>query len=108
MILLIDDQRNLKADIVARNGETGIAILTAFKIDALLLDHDLGEGMNGYDVVCFLEERTNLLPNTVELVTSNPVGRARMAQVLSKLYPYSMGGTIFSKEPIKPKENPFG
>lgn len=54
----------------------------------LCLDHDLGNATEktGYDVICFLEENTHFLPKEIFLVTSNPVGRQRMQQVIDKLY----------------------
>lgn len=102
--LLIDDMRNIKADVIARTFEEGIkALRTGGQFDILFLDHDLGgtdghgteipvtiEGElympNGYGIVCFLENHTHLLPKKIELVTSNPVGRKNMQVVINKLY----------------------
>lgn len=101
--LLIDDLREvahihakygiaLNANEVARTFAEGINSLKAGKIDTLLLDHDLGcfddEGneLTGYKVMLFLEEHPEYLPNRIVLVTSNPVGRAKMQTVIDKLY----------------------
>jgi hypothetical protein len=91
--LLIDDQRNLKADCVARTFKDGIKQLKSSKWELLLLDHDLGcfdekTGIEktGYDIICWLEKNPNRLPKKIELVTSNPVGRQRMAKVIEHLY----------------------
>jgi len=59
--LLVDDQRNLPADLVARTYNDGIEALRERHSDLLYLDHDLGdfsgvEGreLTGYDVPCWL------------------------------------------------------
>jgi hypothetical protein len=106
MTLLIDDQRNLTADIIARTYEAGERILRDFPITYLKLDHDLGtDGKTGYDIVLLLEEWHNEdlpyllkkdLPETVELVTDNPVGMHKMAMALEKIYPHSVGRRFFS------------
>ena len=90
--LLIDDIREIKADKVARNYWEGIKALTEEIWDLVLLDHDLGcfdlDGyeLTGYHVLCWLEMHPEFLPKKIILVTSNPVGRQRMQQVLRKLY----------------------
>lgn len=102
--LLIDDLRDIKADVIARTFEEGInALKTNPRFDVLYLDHDLGgidghgseipvsiDGElympNGYGVVCFLENNQHLLPIKISLVTSNPVGRRNMQVVINKLY----------------------
>lgn len=101
--LLIDDMRNpgegiIPTDcVVARDYWTGLgAIIHCGPWDTLYLDHDLGcfhEGkeLTGYSILCELEMCyahvwPELLPQQIILVTSNPVGRARMEQVIRKLY----------------------
>jgi len=106
MTLLIDDQRDLDADLIARNYNAGLLVLEWFTIDYLKLDHDLGPGKTGYDIVLKLEEwhsrgEDHELPTTVELVTDNPVGMHKMAAALERIYPYSIGKRMFSKDPIK-------
>lgn len=44
-------------------------------------DHDLGEEETGYDVLVWAIEK-DLLPDKVQLVTSNPVGQLNMANAL--------------------------
>ena len=87
--LLIDDQRNLPADRVARTYREGIEALREQHWDLLYLDHDLGdfsgiEGreLTGYDVACWLEENPQFLPDKVEIITSNPAGRRNIEVVL--------------------------
>lgn len=102
--LLIDDLRDIKADVIARTFEQGIeALKNSGPFDILYLDHDLGEidghGSevprdvdgelylpNGYGIMCFLEANPELLPKDIMLVTSNPVGRKRMKTVIDKLF----------------------
>lgn len=88
MWLLIDDMRNLGCDIIARNAEAAKAVLGTMAcsldgvcLDGVCLDHDLGTGETGYDVLVWALQR-KVLPNKVELVTSNPPGRERMKQAL--------------------------
>lgn len=99
-VLLIDDTRDetspniqMKIDLIARTYEAAIdALMVMGPWDLVLLDHDLnsynkdGKEKTGYDIVCFLERTPSCLPIDIKLVSSNPPGRARMAQVLSKLY----------------------
>jgi hypothetical protein len=96
--LLIDDMRDIKADVIARTFDEGIqALKTNSKFDVLYLDHDLGEDeftlidgekypKTGYGIMVFLENNPQLLPTKINLVTSNPVGRRNMQIVINKLY----------------------
>lgn len=98
--VLIDDTRNLNADIIVRNGEAGLMVLQAFrsKVEVVYLDHDLGLGsISGYEVLCralFLD----VLPNKVQLVTSNPVGRVNMYAALKQAGYTTINGFDFVKE----------
>jgi hypothetical protein len=77
--LLIDDYRSLPcADFTARNYAEGIKMLKELKgdIETLVLDHDLGEDKDGYDVMMYAIEH-DLLPPKLLFVTSNPVGLQR-------------------------------
>lgn len=101
-VLLIDDARdveyvnsgwNTKITHVARTFSEGIAALKSEgPFDLLLLDHDLssydeeGTELTGYTVMLFLEENPEYVPKNILLVTSNPVGRAKMQTVINKLY----------------------
>lgn len=96
--LLIDDMRDIQADVTARTFEEGVeALRRNSKFEVLYLDHDLGdEGFmdiegekypkNGYGIMVFLENNLHLLPSKIFLVTSNPVGRRNMQVVINKLY----------------------
>ena len=107
MKLLIDDKRNfLDVDVIARNALMGIAILEHIYVDTLYLDHDLGKAKpicldmvneveaSGYGVLLWLEMEMNesRRPNTIILVTDNPVGRSRMELALQSIgYEKSFG-----------------
>jgi hypothetical protein len=91
--LLIDDLRDIKADVIARTYDEGIAALkTQGPFTVLYLDHDLasydqyGREKTGYDVMCFLEANLRYLPASIIIVSSNPVGRKNMEVVIDKLY----------------------
>ena len=77
--LLIDDMRDIKADVVARTYDEGIESLkTQGPFSKLFLDHDLGEEdprKTGYGIMNFLEANPELKPGKIILVTSNPVGK---------------------------------
>jgi CheY-like chemotaxis protein len=102
-ILLIDDLRDLRIlapryigdasyeGRTARNYNDGIRALHDGPWDLLLLDHDLGDYENGvertgYDIACYIEEHPELLPAKTIVVSSNPVGRQKINQVVEKLY----------------------
>lgn len=102
-VLLIDDLRNLEADVIARNPIEGIRQL-AFNgpWTNLLLDHDMacwapdGEEYTGYHVLLWLEElvhtgrayhisntltiaeRSKLVPDHIEIVSDNTSGVEKM------------------------------
>lgn len=83
--LLIDDIRDLDMDIICRTGPLGFRALAYFQgdIECVYFDHDLGAGSNwdGYETMkrAFQAE---IMPDKVQLVTSNPVGRMNMAELL--------------------------
>lgn len=83
MNLIIDDERTLGCDLIARTPEAGKKVLRYMwqKIDMLCIDHDLGFGENGCDVIKWAIEN-ECLPTKVQIVTMNPVGRKNIADVL--------------------------
>jgi len=95
--LLIDDIRRFEdvtcrtpdnddTEVVARNYNDGIELLKTNAWDELYLDHDLGEtSKTGYDVMAWLEEHPDRLPETVVFVSANPVGVQRMRAVLEAI-----------------------
>jgi hypothetical protein len=82
MWLLIDDERNLKTEAVARTAEAGKKLLACGGWEVVCFDHDLAtEGETGYDVLVWGLEK-GYIPNKVQLVTANPVGRSNMKAAL--------------------------
>lgn len=88
--ILIDDLRDIQADVVARTYDTGIqALQEQGPFDVLYLDHDFGDPdprKTGYGVICWLEANQKFLPGEIKLVTANPVGRKQMQTVIDRLY----------------------
>jgi hypothetical protein len=102
MILWLDDVRKpwehgfVGAD-WAKNYDEAIKLLQTHLVTFASLDHDLSEQAalgekpehekTGYDVVCWLEEHPQYWPPCGVIVHSmNPVGKARMEQVIKKHY----------------------
>ncbi len=81
--VLIDDCRNCYVDIIARTPEAGMEVLKHFvgQIECLYLDHDLGTETSGYDIAKWAMDN-GYMPPKVQLVTSNPVGRKNIENVL--------------------------
>jgi hypothetical protein len=97
MWLLIDDERNLNVDVIARTPEAGKKLLAVSGWTCLCLDHDLGPEQSGYDILNWAI-LNNLVPERVQLVTSNPVGRSNMSAALENIGYFSVDGINFSKE----------
>ena len=84
----IDDERDLQVDKLYRTGEQAIAeIDLAEEVEVLYMDHDLGEGLNGVETIKVLLEK-GLRPKQVHIVSSNPVGRDNIMDVLVHDYGY--------------------
>lgn len=90
--LLIDDERTMDVTQIERRYAQGIyALENEGPWDILYLDHDLagtyqrGE-VTGYTIMCWLEKNPQFLPGKIICVSSNPPGRARIEQVIRKLY----------------------
>lgn len=82
MWLLIDDTRDLNCDAIARTSDAAKKLLFIGGWECVVFDHDLGlKSQTGYDVLTWAIEN-DLLPNRVQLCTSNPVGRKRIEQAL--------------------------
>ena len=81
MWLLIDDERNLKTEAVARTAAAGRKLLAIGGWECVCFDHDLGEQESGYDVLTWGLAQGHI-PVRVQLVTSNPVGRQNMRAAL--------------------------
>jgi CheY-like chemotaxis protein len=70
---------------IAKTAEAGTYALSHNVYDILLLDHDLGEGKNGSDVLDFIEQNPEKAPKTIRLVTANIVAGPLMLNRLNKL-----------------------
>lgn len=83
MWLLIDDVRNYNADVIARTADAGIKLLREMEWEAVIMDNDLGEHTQGWQV---LDQalREGYRPNRVQICTSNPPARDRMRAMLQK------------------------
>lgn len=94
MWLLIDDTRDLNCEVTARNAKAGKKLLAVGGWECLCLDHDLGEETSGYDIAKWALEN-DFLPTHVQLVTSNPVGRHNISELLKNAGYYSPNGIDF-------------
>ena len=75
---------------IARTGEEGMQLLGAWKWDVLLLDHDLGMGMNGMDVLKKLANMDDLIPPTIILITNNIIAGPNMMHFLGDMQKHGM------------------
>jgi hypothetical protein len=99
MELLIDDVRDLGCDLIARNYGAGVKVLLNMPIDFLYLDHDLGPGKTGYDVLNFIfRPDIRIFPKVIFLVTMNPVGRDNMKRALEANGYIAKGNQKFVRE----------
>ncbi len=97
MWLLIDDQRDLNCQVIARDPIAAKAVLPACEWKVICYDHDLGTEESGYDVLKWAIENDYMAPQ-IQLVTSNPVGRENMAQLLKANGYHSVDGVRFFKD----------
>lgn len=100
MWLLIDDLRNLNVDVIARTPRAGKAMLAFGGWKCLCLDHDLGADESGYDILVW-GLKYKFIPDKVQLVTSNPVGRERMRNALISADFYTKDGINFKRKIIE-------
>lgn len=85
MWLLIDDKRDLNCEAIARTSEVAKKLIALGGWDCICFDHDLGEETTGYNILEWMINDLNLYPKRIQLVTSNPVGRNKMALVLDNV-----------------------
>ncbi len=81
MWLLIDDKRDLNCEVIARTPKAAKQLLAVGGWSCVCFDHDLGEDESGYDILKWALAG-GFVPDKVQLVTSNPVGRQNMKNVL--------------------------
>ena len=75
---------------VARTYDEAVRLLGSFDYDEVAFDHDLGDTSvperTGYDLLCEIERGDLRRPSRAQIISWNPVGRRRMAVVISRLY----------------------
>jgi hypothetical protein len=95
-VLLIDDCRDMGVDCIARTYDEGIRQLERNGPWAqLYLDHDLDalekcyderqRELNGYDILCWLEEHLEYLPDNITIVSSNGAAIDKMKKLVEKM-----------------------
>lgn len=98
MWLLIDDQRTLNVDVIARTSEAGKMLAALSFWECICLDHDMGEGQeDGYQILKWMIKE-GYLPKRIQLVTSNPVGRQNMTNLLLDFGYFQTHGINFIKK----------
>jgi hypothetical protein len=97
MWLLIDDERDLNCDAIARTPEAARVLLKCDCWECVIFDHDLGCAKTGYDILMWMFE-SKVYPRRIQLVTSNPVGRDRMSAVLKENHYSSKDGYNYFKD----------
>ena len=66
-----------------KTGIECINLLRTGEVTALSFDHDLGEGLTGYDVAKWIEQNAaSIKPILWEVHTSNPVGRQNIVMAM--------------------------
>jgi hypothetical protein len=104
MKILVDDIRELSflgispSATVYRTGEDFLENIPEQEITTLFIDHDLGEGINGYKVVTELIEIRNTKPWSVIIVSSNPVGVENIGRCLEANGYRKLNSTTFMRD----------
>lgn len=85
MWLIVDDERTHGGEVIARNAGAARILLdgVGYAFEGVCLDHDLGPGDSGYDVLVWAIE-AGTLPPKVQIVSLNPAGRRRMEHALQQ------------------------
>lgn len=95
MWLLVDDQRSLGCEVIARTPLAAVKLLDymADLFECICLDFDMEDTETGLDVLRYAIAAKKLPPR-VQLITQNPVGRKAMQDALADArYISSDGGT---------------
>jgi len=94
MWLLIDDKRDLGCDVIARTPVAGKMLLALGGWECLCIDHDLGAEESGYDIIKW-GLQNGFIPKWVQIVSSNPVGRENIKNILIDHLYTTSGGINF-------------
>jgi hypothetical protein len=85
MTLLIDDERPAMTDCIVRCYDLAMELLKLKVWRTVYIDHDLGGQKTGYDLLCWLEENKEYLPDRIICVSANPVGKEKMDKLIERL-----------------------
>ena len=112
MKLYVDDVRTPEDNtwVIARNYWDAIHILKNCEVAVLSLDHDLGDGPTGYDIIRWLDEGLHQdfpffeisPPKTILCHSANPVGRERILAGVSAMQDYMESLIVGWGHPTKP------
>lgn len=85
-ILLIDDTRLVKADMVCKTYEEGLRALIEEKWDTVYIDYDLEGDKTGYDILNgFISSGCNKRPGNIIVTTANKKGKQEINIALMEL-----------------------
>lgn len=91
MKLYVDDIRKAPDGwVLAENFDKAVALLEMRPMEALSLDHDLGELASGYDIAKYMIAH-GIWPKNIYCHSMNPVGRIN---ILALLQHYAPDGVI--------------
>ncbi len=98
MNLWIDDSKPCPDDwAVARTYDDAWRLLSKYTYDTVAFDHDLGDlatpERTGYDLLCAIERGDLPRPRVIEIISMNPVGRARMLACVARMNFEALGST---------------
>jgi hypothetical protein len=85
MKVFLDDVRDgLEGFVVVRTGEELVSLIESGVVDFISFDHDLGLGISGYDVACFIEGRAALGHSVPDycIHSANVVGRRNIEMAM--------------------------
>ena len=98
MHLAIDDKKNLPGlDRICRTDVEGKTALEQGGITHLYMDNDLGCKLEGWEILEWGFKK-GLIPNTVTLITMNPVGYQRMVLALENEGYTGIGDDTWNKK----------
>ena len=70
--------------VITRTIEDTKVLLLAGIVNHMSLDHDLGPGDTGYDLVTWMESENVWPAGSIQVHSANPVGKQNMLAVLAK------------------------
>jgi hypothetical protein len=89
MKIYLDDVRPIPDGWVGvRTYDEAVAVIKTGKVKEISLDHDLGPGKTGYDLVCLIEKMVveeRFIPPVMRIHSANPVGRSNMERAIQSI-----------------------